>query len=364
MVDVVIIGAGIVGCASALSLARRGAGVTMLERSTFAEDAASSAAAGILGGQLERHPNAAMQGLCIASRSRYGDWLSQLGGDVGYRRSGSMRVAFDAAAAAELEQEVLAQRHDGLDATMLHAAHVREVEPALSAEVVAAAQYVGDAVIDPPRLLMATRRAAEEAGAVLRTGAHVQRLLLDDVGVVLEGGEQVFADVVVDCAGSWASLIGALPELGFAEDVVRPARGQMLELTAEGPLFSHVLDGPTAYLSPRSDGRVLVGSTVEMVGFERAVTAGATQQLLAGALRLVPALASARLSDSWCGFRALTDDALPAIGKIADRVLVATGHFRNGVLLAPITADIVTSLVYDEPSPIDLEPFQPRRFAK
>jgi glycine oxidase len=360
MPDVIIIGAGIVGCASALALARRGARVVLIERADFGVDAASSAAAGILGVQLERHADPAMQALCIASRARYDAWLLTLGdGDVGFRARGSMRLAFDDASATALATEVDTQRVAGLDALLLDGDGARAREPALSPRVVAAACFGGDALIDPPLLLASTRAAAERHGVVLRTRDPVARVTPD--GVTLEDGEQLCADVVVDAAGSWATRIGALD---LDPDAVRPARGQMLELTAGAPPIRSALEGPDAYLSPRDDGRVLIGSTVELVGFERAVTAGAVQELLAGAVAMVPSLASARFTGSWCGFRALTRDELPAIGRVAPNVVLASGHHRNGVLLAPITADIVTALIYQEPPPVDITAFDPRRLTR
>lgn len=364
---VAVIGAGIVGCASALALARRGVEVTLLERARFGSEAASSAAAGILGAQLERFDDGGLWRLCLASRERYADWLGALGAeDVGYRRCGAMRVAFDDAEREALAAQVDEQHTAGLSAALLDRDQARGVEPALSPDIRGAAFFDGDAVIDPPKLLRAALEAARRAGAVLRSGAHVERLIVSDlrvVGVALEGGERVEVDVVVDAAGSWASLIGAVDAVGVVPDAVRPARGQMLELGSQTAPLSCVLEGPDAYLSPRRDGRVLVGSTVEEAGFERAVTAAAVERLLAGAIRLVPSLADAHLRDSWCGFRARTRDGLPVLDRPAPGFVIASGHFRNGIVLAPLTAAIVEALVLDEAPPVDVSPYGVARLA-
>lgn len=372
MTHVAIVGAGLIGCASALELARRGLRVTVLERGVFGRLAASRAAAGILGAQLEQHATAQMLELCVASRERYEGWIRRIeqasGRSVGYRRSGSMRVALGEAERDELAAQVKAHRAAGLEAEIVDGDGARRVEPALSDAVMGAALFPRDGIIDPPAMLEAVRLAAEAAGAQFRTGVEVAGLVVGDAvtGVRLaEGGAETTldADHVVVAAGSWSTLLGDLQRLGIEPDTVRPARGQMLELRTERAPVRRVVSAPRVYLSPREDGRILVGSTVELVGHERAVTAEAARDLLDGALALVPSLAGARLTDSWCGFRALTPDRLPILDRgPREGLVLATGHFRNGIVLAPLTGEVVADLVLGQTPRIDLTPFSVGRF--
>lgn len=367
MADVVIIGAGIVGAASALALAARGARVTVLERSGFGEHAASTRAAGILSAQLETHDSDAMSALCVAGRDRWACWGPQVaeesGIDLGYAACGALRLAYDAGEVSRLEGVVTRHRARGLYAEMLEGPAIGARQPALSETVVAALWFPEEGVVDPPRLLEAVRRAAERRGArfVERAGVVRIRAVGDRVsGVDLASGESIAADVVVLAAGCRSGLV--VGDMALPVDAVTPSRGQIFELSARAGLLTCVVEDPDAYLSPRRDGRVLVGSTVEQVGFEEGVTAGAAALLIAAAIRIAPALSGARLSASWSGLRPRTPDGLPLLGRgSAPGLIIATGHFRNGLLLAPISADVVTALVYGESPPIDVSAFDPAR---
>jgi glycine oxidase len=293
--------------------------------------------------------------------------LDESGVDIGYRAAGSLRVAFNPEQAEALAREVDGQIRGGLEAALLGPGEVRELEPALSDAVIAAGYFPRDAVVDPPPLLRAVRVMAERAGVSLVSEAPVVRLLESKErseervsGALLENGDAYHGDEVVLAAGSWSALVG---ESGIPRDALAPARGQMIELRTPTQQLTRVVDGPGAYLSPRVDGRVLVGSTVERAGFEEAVTAGAVRALLDGALAMVPDLANATMSATWCGFRALTPDELPILGRAAPGLVVATGHFRDGILLAPISADVVASLILGESPPLDVTAFAPTRFA-
>jgi glycine oxidase len=367
MADVLILGAGIVGCASAQRLAADGADVTVIEKNAFAEQAASRRAAGILGAQIESQPNEAMAALCIASRALYPGWAAELeastGLDVELASIGVLRVAFSAVEQHELAAEVALQQRRGWHAALVDGGQARRVAPALSPEVVAAAHFPDDGVVDPPQLLAAARAAAEAAGA--RFVTHAGAVALDVRGgptLTLASGAQHRAARVVIATGAWWSDVAAA--CGLAPDLVTPARGQMIELRLPRQLVDAVLESTHAYLSPRRDGRLLVGSTVEDVGFDEGVTAGAVGRLLSGAVRLVPELEAARVTDLWSGFRAKTPDDLPLFGLVRPGIVVASGHFRNGVLLAPISAAIVAALCSGREPPVDLRPFAPERFAR
>ena len=178
-------------------------------------------------------------------------------------------------------------------------------------------------------------------------------------GVILADGSVIAAATVVIVAGSWSSLIG---DTSLPPDAVQPARGQIIELHVDASVVRGVLEAADCYLSPRDDGRLLLGSTVELVGFREGATAGAVRDLLNAAIRLVPGLHDATINRTWAGFRPRTHDDMPLIGTVGiEGLVIATGHFRNGVLLAPITGEIVAALLTGGTLPVDIAPFAPRR---
>jgi glycine oxidase len=362
MSQVLIIGGGVMGCASALELAKLGVAVEVLERSVPGAEA-SSAAAGILGAQAEAHHDGPLARLCLASRACWPALAEELRErtrlDIGFRRCGVVHATFSAVDLDAAWDALRWQRDAGLSLERLDAAAARQAEPALAATIAGAVRFADDARVDPPLLLRALRIAAERAGARFRTGSLVRRIAVEAGrarGVWLEEGTLLEAEHVVLAAGSWSGLVAGAP---LAADTVKPARGQMVELSTAAPLVEAVIYGPRCYLSPRDDGRVLVGSTLEFVGFTPGVTAAAVRDLLAGAIELVPALGEAAMGRSWSSFRPHTRDELPLVGRSAvDGLLLATGHFRNGILLAPITARIVAALVTGTAPPVDLHAFQ------
>jgi glycine oxidase len=360
--DVLLIGGGVMGCASALALAEAGMRVVVLERSVPGAEA-SSAAAGILGAQAEAHEPGPFFELARLSLGRYPAWAEQLKRatsiDVGYRPCGTIRVAIGDADPAAIARDFAWQRAAGLAVEQLDAAALARLEPSLGA-VTGGVHFPGDGRIDPPSLLRALQIAARAAGAQFRTGAYVRAIDVENQkvrGVSLEDGSRLACENVVLAAGSWSTLIGGIP---LAPGAVRPARGQIVELETQAPPLARVVFGPRCYLVPRDDGRVLIGSTLEFVGYRREVTARAVRDLLDAAIELVPSLAEAAIGRMWSSFRPYTG-GLPFLGPTDVRGLVlATGHHRNGILLAPITAEIVKTAVCGEKSPVDLSPFAPR----
>lgn len=363
--DVIVIGGGAIGCGAALALARRGARVRVLERDRPGAEA-SSAAAGILGAYAEAHDGGPLVSLCLASLAMYGAWAGSLteatGIDTGHRPCGSMRVFFDPAAFAEGSRDSVAAF--GPSAKVLDAAGARAAEPSLSAGVAGAVLFPGDRRIDPPELLRALEGSARRVGVTFDPPAAAARILVEGdraVGVTLASGDVVRAGAVVLAAGAWSLLEGS----GLAAGVIEPIRGQMIELRTAARPFDRVFFGPGAYLSPRDDGRVIVGSTQEHAGFRKAVTARGIRGLLDGAVALVPALEDAEIARTWSGLRPSTPDGAPLLGPGSARgLVVAAGHFRNGILLAPITGEIVAALVHGEAPPVDIAPFAVDRFAR
>lgn len=362
--DVIVIGGGAIGCASALALARKGLRVRVLERAHPGAEA-SSAAAGILGAYAEAHDAGPLVQLCVASLRMYAAWTASLteatGIDTGHRPCGSMRVFLDPAELAAASAKALADL--GPAARALGPDEARAAEPALSPDVAGALLFAGDARIDPPALLRALEGAARRAGVTFDPPAAAARVIVDRervTGVALESGDVARAGAVVVSAGAWSLLEGT----GLRPGEIEPIRGQMLELRAGAAPFQRVFFGPGAYLSPRDDGRIIVGSTQERVGFRKAVTVRGIHGLLGGAMALVPALAEAEIARTWSGLRPSTPDGAPLLGRGGVRgLVVAAGHFRNGILLAPITGEVVRALVVGEAPPVDIAPFAVGRFA-
>ncbi|RYG67493.1 FAD-dependent oxidoreductase, partial [bacterium] len=214
-------------------------------------------------------------------------------------------------------------------------------------DVVGAAYFPEDAQVDPKRLLRALIARAAQTGVEIRSGATVHRVLVEGgrcAGVVLDEGE-LRAEATVVAAGSWSSLVPGLPA---DVPVVRPARGQMIELDERPPRVRTIVVSPKTYVVPRGDGRVLCGSTLEFVGYRREVTAGGVHAILDGALAAVPSLAGAELSATWSSFRPHSASDAPLMGRSTlPGLFLATGHHRNGILLAKLTAEIVRAHILD-----------------
>ncbi|HVV48316.1 MAG TPA: glycine oxidase ThiO [Polyangia bacterium] len=364
--DVAVIGGGIMGCAVALRLAQRGIGVTVIERGIPGAEA-SSAAAGILGPQMEADGPGPLLELGLRSRALYPALAAELrdltGIDVGYDRSGVLMLAFDEAGEAALSARRAWQLARGLRVESLSGDAVRAREPALAPAVRAALAFTDGAAVVARELVRAFSQAAAVAGVRFLTGRYVRRVIVEDgavAGLELDG-ERLAAGVVVVAAGSWSGLVEGA---GVPAAVVRPARGQLVSIETRPPLFRHVVAAPGGYLVPRRDGTVIAGSTVEMAGFRKEVTVGGLAGILALARTVFPALADAPVTASWSNFRPFTEDHLPVLGATAVRGLVlATGHYRNGILLAPITAQAIAELIATGKAPFDLSPFAVERFA-
>jgi len=362
--EVAIVGGGLIGLASAIALARRGADVVVVERAGLGAEA-SSAAAGILGAQVEAHGPGPLTELCLLARARWAEFAGMLeeetGIDVGLRRCGVLVVALDAAEAAALEPRAAWQRARGLPVDALSPAEVAALEPEL-APVEAALLFADDQVVDPTAATAAAAQAARAARVRFVAGEAVGVVTSGGAarGVALADGGVLDAGAVVLAAGSWSS--SALGEAaGLAADAVVPVRGQLLELGTGAPP-SHIVFGAGGYLVPRGRGRVVVGSTAERVGYDKRVTPGALETLRARAERLCPVLGGGETLRVWAGLRPASKDGLPFLGESATaRLFVATGHFRNGILLGPLTGEIVAALVTGAAPPIDLGPFAPTR---
>lgn len=354
---VLIIGGGVMGCATALELANRGVkDIVVLERAVVGAEA-SSAAAGMLAAQIESR-NGDERARFVRAREAYASWALALrdasGIDIAHRRSGVLSLARSAADLERLERDVDAQRASGLRAELVDGARARAIEPEICEGLAGAAYYADEAQVDPPQLLRALVVAATRAGVVMRAGATVSTLLSEGgrcVGVSLGAREIIRADAVVLAAGSWSSLVPGLPE-----DLppVRPVRGQLVLLEERPPRTSTILVEGHGYVVPRGDGRVICGSTMEDVGHRREITAAGVQGILAAAIAIAPRLGEAELVRSWCNFRpsVASDAGTPLIGASSlAGLFLATGHHRNGILLAKTTAEDVADAILAEARP-------------
>jgi glycine oxidase len=346
---VAIVGAGVMGCAAALELAQRGAQVVLLERAVPGAEA-SSAAAGILGAQVELHGGEDDAPLFVRARAAWATWAQSLretsGIDVGYRVPGVLRVAHSEADAAALGREVAMNARLGLRAALLDGDEARLVEPELARDVLAAAHFPEDAQVDPAALLRALMALlARDPRVEVRSGTTVQQLLVEAdrcVGVRLDEGD-LRADATVLAAGSWSSLIPGVPS---GVPPVRPVRGQIVLLDERPPRARTIVFGAGTYVVPRGDGRVLCGSTTEHVGFRKEVTAAGVHAILGGALACVPSLGAAQLAGTWSNFRPHVEGQRGLVGASPlAGLFLATGHYRNGILLSKVTADAVANAI-------------------
>jgi glycine oxidase len=362
--DVVVVGGGLIGCMIARALAGEGLGVTLVERAKVGREA-SHDAAGMLAPVAEAEEAGPFLDLCLESRALYpalaDELFDEVGGNISYRDEGTFAVAFDEAEEARLYAAAARHAALGLKSEVLSPGEARHVEPGLSPRVRRVLVVADDHQVDNRRLVEAVALSCFKRGVEILEHTPVRALVRDAAGTVC-GVEtttgRIDAGLVVVAAGSWSNFVA-----GFTVPVA-PVKGQMLMLDLASPAFRHVLRSERCYLVPRTDGRVLVGATMERVGYDKTVGAGAVGTLLESGREIVPSLAVALGGEAWAGLRPATPDGIPAVGFVEERVIAATGHFRNGILLAPVTAEIVRGLATGKPGHAALELLDPLRFAR
>ena len=362
--DVVIAGGGLIGSAIALELARNGLATAVFDRQEPGREA-SWASAGILSPAPENLAMIAMVPLGKASLALYPEFVERVeelsGISTGYRSKGTVAALFSRHARQELNTVIALHHGLGLAAEPLSAADARELEPALSEDLEAAVLRPAEASVDNRLLSEALVRAASACGARFFPGRPVERLWREGsrcAGVVA-GGDKVAARHTVIAAGCYSSQIPGIEEYAPTE----PAKGQMVALRCEAARIERVLWSERVYLVPRNDGRILAGATVERAGFDKGVTAGGVRANLDGAIELVPALASAAILESWAGLRPDSPDHMPILGPTdVEGLLIATGHYRSGVLLTPVTARLIGECILEKSPTLDWERFTPMRF--
>jgi glycine oxidase len=365
--DVVVIGGGVIGAGAARELARRGARVTLVERDRVGDEA-TRAAAGLVAPQAECEGPGPVLALGLVSRTRWPAWAAALrdesGVDLEYRTGGIVYAALDAADVRVLDARARWQRRAGLRVGRLSPAAARRLVPPLGDGARRAYLFPDEHRVNNERLGAALRTALRRAGVRLLEGTAARAVTAARgrvTGVATTRG-RIAAPAVVHAAGAWAAEV-ALPR-GVAGPPVHPVRGQMLVLRARPGFLRRPLYSRAAYVVPRADGRLLVGSTYEHVGFEKCVTAGAAARLLAAACRVAPALASRPLEHAYAGLRPGTPDHRPIVGAAPGvaGLFYATGHYRSGILLAPATAEAIADLVLVGSTRLPIAAFAPARF--
>jgi glycine oxidase len=363
--DVAIAGGGLIGASIALELAQAGLRVGLFDSQQPGGEA-SWAAAGILSPAPENAGMVSSVPLGRASLAIYPQFVESIenlsGICTGYRAKGTVEAFFSGDAKAKLSTIVALHHGLGLQAEALSAEEARDLEPELSSELQAAVLRPDEASVDNRALTRAALIAAERAGAKISPGSTVRAISRkrQSCDGLFVGEEHVEARWTVIAAGCYSGVIVGAE--AFAP--VRPAKGQMLALRANVKI-DRVLWSEQVYLVPRDDGRIVSGATVEYVGFEKGVRAGAMHKLLAGAIELAPALADAQIDETWAGLRPDSPDHLPIIGPTdVDGLLIATGHFRSGILLAPITAQLLREWITKQSVSVDWARFSPMRFVE
>ena len=366
--DVVIVGGGIIGCALARALAGEGVRVAVVERGAPGEEA-SWAAAGMLAPSGEAEQESPIFALCRASLQQYRQLSGELESETGigceYRAEGTLVVFADEQERQALRPSMEWQRSLGIPIEELSASELQEREPQL-APFAGAFYLPEDHQVDNRLLMQALVQSCRRRGVEFvlgKTVVEVERNGRHASGVLLEN-DRIQAGQVVNTAGAWA---GAIRVPGLAPAPIRPVKGHMLALECPPGLLRHVVRNQNqhVYLVPRSGGRILVGSTMEEVGFDKTPRAGPLTHLLRAAQQVCPALEKSAVEGFWAGLRPASPDGFPLLGPTAlEGYVVALGHFRNGILLAPITAAILTGWILHGKPPFPTDAVLPGRFAQ
>ena len=367
--DVLVIGGGIIGCSIAMRLAQGGLKVTVLEKGQPGGEA-SSAAAGMIAPQGETINLDPFFELCAQSRDLYASFIPEIeqlsARELYYRRNGTMLLALNDRECEELEATYKGQTEAGLAVERLTGPEIGSRVRALSPEIREALYVAGDHWVDNEELSAALAVACERLGVRFQAGCEVKRLnrngeRLESIEASPNGaGETKFsAGCYVLAAGAWS---GELAKAAGINLPVLPCRGQMMEFESDIEL-PIVIRAGHYYLVPRSGHRVLAGATTEYVGHHKAVTAEGLQSILEGAVRMAPLVKQMRFRRAWCGLRPDTADHMPVLGRgHFEDLIFATGHFRNGILLAPVTAKLISELILKGSPSQSLDAYSPDRF--
>jgi len=362
--DVVIIGGGVIGLSIARALALRGAGrICLIERGSLGQEA-SFAAAGMLAPQAEANAQDDFFPLACRSRDLYASFAESLrdetGIDIELDNTGTLYLALTYHDLAEIEKRFAWQTAAGLAVEKLTPSQARELEPCLNPGILGALRFPLDVQVENRRLLSALTNSVSKLAVEIITETSVESIKTekDRISGVQTSRGSISCPTVVVAAGTWSGL------LSKTVLQIEPVRGQMISLDARPQLTHHVIYSPRGYIVPRQDGRLLAGSTSEHAGFAKQVTAGGVSTILANAQEIAPAVANLPIVDMWAGLRPRAPDNLPVLGPCDEigGLFYATGHYRNGILLAPVTGELIAAAIIDGVVSPLLGPFSPRRF--
>jgi glycine oxidase len=365
--DVLIIGGGVIGLAIAREIRRRGiAKITILERGKIGQES-SFAAAGMLAPNAETEKKDDFSEFCAESLSLYPDFAGEIhaetGVDIELDRNGTLYLAFTEKDVREISRRYEWQKRAGLRVEHLSARETLQAEPFVTPDVRESLFFPNDWQVENRRLLQGLRKYAELNQIEIVENAEIVNLLIENNRII--GAETVdekfFAATVVLATGAWTALIKSenvvLPD-------VKPIRGQMISYQTAKRLFNKVIYSPRGYIVPRADGRILIGATVEDVGFDKSVTDAGTNFLRETSLEISPSLGNLEIHEKWAGLRPAAADGLPILGAFSEveNLFIATAHYRNGILLAPLTAKIIAEKIVENKNSDYLKIFSPQRF--
>jgi glycine oxidase len=370
--DVVVVGGGVIGLTIARALALRGVGqVLVVERARLGTEA-SFAAAGMLAPQAEADDADGFFNLCCQSRDMYPTFAAALreetGIDTELDRTGTLYLAFTEHDQIEIDLRYNWQIRAGLSVQKLDSSDARSLEPCISESVRGALRFPRDIQVENRRLLSALIAANQNLGVQLMSGTTLESIRVTRGKI--EGAETsrgfVSTATIVISGGAWSSLI-QVGDAGSPNPRIEPVRGQMVCLDSTGyppGISRHVIYSCRGYIVPRRDGRLLAGSTTEQAGFDKSVTASGVHSILSNALEISPRISDLPVTGAWAGLRPRAQDSLPVLGSSSvNRGLVfATGHYRNGILLAPITGELIAGAIVDNVVSPDLDAYGPDRF--
>lgn len=366
--DVVVVGGGVIGLSVARALAHKGVGkVVIVERGQLGKEA-SFAAAGMLAPQAEANEADDFFKLCCRSRDLYPTFASELlaetGIDIELDQTGTLYCAFNEHDQQEIERRYDWQQQAGLLVEQLTAQEALQLEPNISPNLRAALKFPADIQVENRQLLLALIAANQKFGVKSYTDTKVDSLEVQRGRIAGINTSRGFlsARKVVIASGAWTSFVKT--ENATVQISIEPVRGQMVCYETEPAIARHVIYSPRGYVVPRRDGRLLAGSTTEEVGFMKEVTEAGLQLIRANAHEIAPALSKLAPVDSWAGLRPRAVDELPVLGRASETegLFFATGHYRNGILLAPLTGELIAGLIADNVVTQELQTFTPDRF--
>ena len=370
MSNILIIGGGVIGLTLAREFHKKGvANITILDCGEMGKES-SFAAAGILAPQAEANKADEFLDFCIDSRDLYPDLSNELleetGIDVELDQSGTFYTAFNKHDLKEIRERFLWQSKAGLEVERLSAAETHKLEPFVSPDSLESLFFPKDWHIENRQLIKALKKYAELNQITILENTKIKSVTTKNgkvTGVVNSNGETHTGEIVLLTAGTWTSLI-KLDKSHLPTPKITPIKGQMMSFHTAKRLINHVIYSPRGYIVPRKSGKILAGATVEDVGFDKDVTRDAREFITQNALEIIPNLENIPIDDEWTGLRPATSDGMPLIGEISGvkNLFAATAHYRNGILLAPMTAQILVDRIIEGIDSTYLETFNPNRF--